>query len=272
MTLRPAGWWFTLLVAICAFATPVAAELGDEQRVAILGEAQAAYDEGVALLRSDPDMARTRFREAAAKYSVLVSDGVSNGLLFYDLGNAYLQADELGRAILNYRRAERLLPTDGRVAANLAHARTLRHDQLPEEGTRALLDALLFWRDAIGSRWRLAIAIGGYALFWCLLAVRTARRQAPVRLALAGSLVVAALFGSSFLPDVFPSLQRVEGVLIADDVEVRKGDGEGFELRFEEPLHQGVEFVVLEQRGEWMRIELPTGEDGWIRAKTAGVV
>ena len=62
-----------------------------------------------------------------------------------------------------------------------------------------------------------------------------------------------------------------DGVVLTDDVVVRKGNSEGFEPQFLEPLHQGVEFRVLEQRTGWLSIELPDGKTGWIRADAAGV-
>ena len=66
--------------------------------------------------------------------------------------------------------------------------------------------------------------------------------------------------------------RALEGVVLADDVVVRKGNSEGFEPRFEQPLHEGVEFRVIEQRPDWLSIELPDGKTGWIRAADAGLI
>jgi len=48
---------------------------------------------------------------------------------------------------------------------------------------------------------------------------------------------------------------------------VRKGNGEGYAPQFEQPLHEGVEFTILEQRGGWMHIELTDGNSGWVRQR-----
>ena len=43
---------------------------------------------------------------------------VVNGALLYNLGNARLQAGDVGKAIVSYRRAERLIPGDERLELN----------------------------------------------------------------------------------------------------------------------------------------------------------
>jgi SH3-like domain-containing protein len=50
-------------------------------------------------------------------------------------------------------------------------------------------------------------------------------------------------------------------------VVVRKGNGEGYDPQFEQPLHDGIEFRVIEQRGGWLRIELADGNQGWVRSR-----
>jgi len=56
---------------------------------------------------------------------------------------------------------------------------------------------------------------------------------------------------------------------MADGVVVRKGNGDGFEPAFTQPLSQGVEFRVLEERPGWIQIRLPDGKSGWIKALQA---
>ena len=62
------------------------------------------------------------------------------------------------------------------------------------------------------------------------------------------------------------------GVLVVEEAVVRKGNGEGFEPQFEQPLHEGVEFRVLDARGDWLQIELPDEKTGWIRADQASLI
>ena len=54
------------------------------------------------------------------------------------------------------------------------------------------------------------------------------------------------------------------GVLTATNVVLRSGNGEGFGPVVEEPLYEGVEFTILEQRPGWWRIALADGTTGWV--------
>ena len=42
--------------------------------------------------------------------------------------------------------------------------------------------------------------------------------------------------------------------------------------QFEEPVNQGLEFRVLEERPDWLHIELHNGESGWIPRSDAEVI
>jgi tetratricopeptide (TPR) repeat protein len=264
--------WLVVFLAAAGWSQHAAAELSAEQRRVILDEAQALYDRGVAERRADPETAQQAFVDSAARFQQLVDDGVVNGPLYYNLANAHLQAGEIGRAILHYRRAEQLIPGDGRLAHNLDYARSLRRNRIPPSGERALARALLIWHYKTSLTARFGIFSVAYLLFWLVLLLHLFRPAALWR----WSAVVLALLwvacGLSVVVDLAHQRGADEGVVLVDDVVVRKGNGEGFEPQFEQPLHQGVEFEVLDRRADWLQIELPDGKSGWIPAGTAGLI
>jgi tetratricopeptide (TPR) repeat protein len=271
--LRRSRWCPVLAAVLAAAATAAApARLTDLQRATILAEAQDAYDRAVATRRTDPEAARALFRNAAERFGQLADDGVANGALHYDLANAYLQAGELGRAILHYRAAEKLSPGDSRVQHNLEHARSLVRSRIAPSGERALGRALLGWHSGTTLRSRFAVFAAAWVAFWIVLGLNLFRPRAWWKwLALTAGIVWLAC-GASVAVDALLAGDRLEGVVVADDVVVRMGNGEGYEPRFEEPLQQGVEFRVLEQRPNWLRIELANEKTGWIRADQAGLL
>ena len=59
---------------------------------------------------------------------------------------------------------------------------------------------------------------------------------------------------------------------MAEEVIVRKGNGESYAPQFPQPLHAGTEFEVLEERGPWLAIQLDNGTSGWIRRESASLL
>ncbi len=60
---------------------------------------------------------------AIEQYQQIIEQGSVSAELFYNLGNAYLQADDLAEAILYYEKALNASPSDDRIKKNLELAR-----------------------------------------------------------------------------------------------------------------------------------------------------
>lgn len=243
-----------------------------DERVAVLRDAVEAFDEGAAVGRMQPDRAVASFRAAAEGFEALVADGVVNGRLLYNLGNSYLQLGDIGKAILNYRRAERVMGGDPQLRHNLNYARSLRRNQIEDTGERAALHTVFFWHYETSVASRYAAAVGGYVLFWSLLLARGWVKVASLRLAIAACGVLWLAAGTSVAIETAQSESIKEGVTTSSDIVVRKGNGEGYAPQFAESLHEGVEFRVIDERGGWFKIELPDGHSGWIRQAQAEII
>jgi hypothetical protein len=262
-----------ILIAAILLARPAASGEGPlthEQMQRLLDEGQAAYDEGVALLRRDAAAARERFALAASRFEQVARTGAGDGRLQYNLANAHLQAGDLGPAILAYRIAESMRPGDERIRHNLAHARSLRRDRIEASGGRALREVLLAWHRRVSLPVQMTIFALAWAGLWTALLVRRFVRYGGAWLVAAPAAALALLAGASVAGRLAGETTRI-GVVTAGETVVRKGNGTGFEPRFAEPVHEGVEFIVLEERPGWYRIELVSGADGWIPAESAAV-
>ncbi|MCA9295603.1 MAG: hypothetical protein KC983_03780 [Phycisphaerales bacterium] len=263
----------TLLAVLCSlvFVTPAwSAALTETQRSAVLAEADEAYTAAIAKKREQPAAADALFRTAASKYQVLVDDGVVNGKLYYNLGNAQMQSGRIGAAIHSYRIAQELIPGDARLEQNLSFARSQRRTKLAPTGTQALTDALLGWHGHLS--WRAKFI--AFGIVWCglWLTVYAMLRTSGGRL-LAGALAVAAVaLGVSLVVDLIGQREAGEivgrdAVIVRGGVTLRKGDGEGFDPAYEEPLDDGVECTILEVRPNWMHVELTNDAEGWVPAE-----
>lgn len=262
-----------LTLTLLAFTLCSAARAG-ETPAESLTSAQQSYDQATALQRTDATAAREKFATAEKGFQQLVDAGAVNGPLLYNLGNAQLQQGKIGAAIANYLRAQRLMPGDARLQANLAHARSQVKDRM-DIGSGLLYEDVAGWWHLLTqpSRWWLGGVL--WLAAWSLVLARLVTPTLPIArgfspaaiwaFGLAGAVLLATVAADALAPALRP-----QGVTLVDGVEVRKGNGEGFQKAFEQPLSQGVEFRVTDERPGWLQIRLPDGKGGWIRSVQAG--
>ena len=78
-----------------------------------------------AFFRANTLYTQGQYAEAVEAYEAVLQSGLASGNVYFNLGNAYFKAGQVGRAILSYERARRFLPSDPDLAANLGFARSL---------------------------------------------------------------------------------------------------------------------------------------------------
>ena len=224
-----------------------------------------AFDRGTALLQTRPDEAFAAFRLARDKFQMVVDAGIDNGRLYYNLANAHVRLGEIGKAIADYRRADRLIPHDPQLKANLRFARSLTRDQIEPSGERTFLRTVFFWHYSWPLRTRYTGAMVGYGVFWLLLIVRARWPRMKIGYPALVCLGLWVTLGISVASDLPSRTGATEGVLVTETVVVRKGNGQVYDPQFDQPLHAGVEFELVERRDGWLRIRLPDGNQGWVR-------
>jgi tetratricopeptide (TPR) repeat protein len=225
-------------------------------------EAVAAYDQAMASM--DRDARLEHFRRAERLFSSLVDEGYESADLYTNTGNAALQAEHLGAAVLSYRRALALAPGSEPATQNLGHARGLLPDWVPTPPEAGVLDSFFFWsrNTSRASREQLAAACFG-SMMLCLGGALYTRR-AGLRLAAAASgvlwigLIVTLFFG--------PTRDAGHQGVISQATVARAADSINAPRRFSDDLPAGTEVRILEDRGGWLQIELHNGRNGWIIA------
>jgi len=264
-----------LAVATILAAPAAHAQAGDGQgmiapdaRLELAYEAQRLFDEAAALETRDAAAALARFGEAASIYRRISDSGVRNGELMLNLGNSLVKSGETSRALAAYLEAERLLPGDARVQDALAYARAAAGSRLgPVTGAGPLDQVASLW-SAAPLPARAWTALAAWLGAWALVAAGILtgwRRPMPWRSAIAAVAVICVVPAATVGVDVLRTSLDRPGVVIADAVVLRKGNGEGFAPAVEESLPSGAEFMMLEERPGWLRVRLPDGQSGWIR-------
>jgi tetratricopeptide (TPR) repeat protein len=163
----------------------------------------------------------SKYAEAAAAYEQILAQGIESGAVQYNLGNAYLKAGDVGRAVLAYERARRLVPGDPDLAANLGFAR---------ESARDVSEPPLLARIAFPLAERLStttLATGAAIAWWLLWLSLGVGALVPVAGAASRGLAVAsglafALVASSGAWRWWTLEHPTTAVVVAhDDVTVR---------------------------------------------------
>ncbi len=230
------------------------------------------FDQAQEAQARQPDRARRLFHSAARRFENIAATGVVNGRLEYNLGNCHLQLGDIGRAILHYRRAERLIPNDPWLADNLRLARSRCLTAIQHTRRSRLLRAIFFLHYDLSLHDRARIALAAYAVVWGLLILHNFVRRRWVATAASFGAVAVIALGVSVAITHWSDRNTPVGVVTAMDVIAHKGPGTGYQRQFEQPLQPGVEFDVRGRRGGWWRIELPDGKSGWIEATGAELV
>jgi hypothetical protein len=223
--------------------------------------AQAADDADAWFVRAmqmrgeKPDEAQPLFVEAALRFE--------SSERFLNAGNSWFFAGESGRALANYRLAERRAPFDRQTRESIEFLRANRADAVSAPTAVSAGALAACWRRYCV--WAPVLRVGSfvlaYALAWSLLltAQLTGWR---IHRAVWGVLLAAILVPLVSLAQT--SLRPAEGVVIEDAI-ARLGPGYAYDPAFKQPLHKATEFTWLETRQGWVRVQLPDGSEGWLR-------
>lgn len=228
---------------------------------------QAAFESPADAFRRAEDLYQEeRYPEAIQVYESMRASGVEDGVLYYNLGNAYFKSGRLGLAIVSYERASKLMPGDEDLRANLAFA-----DELVSGGVEPPpLPLLVGWgvdlyRRALpgflAQALSFAFLLGG-ASFSIVVMDRWPSLRSPALVALAASAVVALLAGASLVAKLHAESSRVEAVVVTENAYVRSGPGESSPRLAE--IHEGLKVRVLGEREGYFQVSLANGLTGWI--------
>jgi tetratricopeptide (TPR) repeat protein len=264
-------------VGVCAiltlllFAADVPTAPDTDAQVA--ERAEAEFREGCRL-RESGDSGTKAFQTAAALYETLLSRNISNPILYHNLGNAYVLADDLPHAILTFRRGLRLAPYDAGLRQNLDAARELVVYSADNPLGHPVPERRLSWLSSYTATVLLIIAFVCYGGM-CVACTRWLMTQRGWLLAVAALCLLAAVLPTALLIwqllDADHRQHNETGhtlVVIKDDgVLLRKGDSLTYPPRYETPVNRGVEARLVRERNDWVQIELTGGEVGWVSRK-----
>lgn len=262
-----------IILIIFVFSGLAGAELNDAEKKELFEKANESFSRGNSIL-DDEQSREQAYENAILGYETIIKEGkVSNPKLYYNLANAYFLKGELGKAIVNYRRAERLDDWDTNISKNLAYARSRRVDKFQTPTEKKVLETLFFWHYDFAQRSRFLAGLISFVCFCVCVSVLIMKGRKCRLLVPAVILFILGLgFGISVLVESQSAARSEYGVITAEEVIARQGDGENYPESFKGGLHEGTEFEVVEKRGNWIHILLPDGSDSWVQSSAVELI
>jgi tetratricopeptide (TPR) repeat protein len=259
-----------LLIAASASAEE---KLSKDQAISLFNQANDAFRQANTIV-DNTEKAGQLYEKAILGYEKIINDGkVRNPKLYYNLANSYLLRDDIGRAILNYRRAQKLDKSDSDIQKNLAFARGRRADKVELKTEKQVMQTLVFWHYDFSIKTKFFIACGAFAVLCVSLAaiIWFGRRGSLTILAVISAVMFIGFF-SSLVVENYNDATRLSGVIIAPEAIAYQGDGLNYPQSFKAPLHAGTEFEMLECRPGWFHIKLADDSEGWIQQSAAELI
>jgi tetratricopeptide (TPR) repeat protein len=212
-----------------------------------------------------------RYTEAISGYEALIATGVVHEHLYYNLGNAYFRAGDLGRAAYNYERALRLDPGFDDARHNLAVVReTVAETTGASLGEPAEPTAWSRAFTAVSKAWLITtFIITNLGFFAGLIALRIRsakprRRRLRVATGLAGAVFAMSAI---WLLGRIAIVDRVDlGVVLPAEVAMREGPSSA-ERSY---VHAGARVRIIGHASGWLKVRLESGTEGWVPQNAIG--
>ncbi len=209
------------------------------------------------------------FDQAVQAFATLTRQGIHNGHLFYNLGNAYLKDGHIGPAIYWYERAVPFLPTEADLAFNLDYARSLCVDNQPDTDA-GLHRIFFFWEHLLPTRTIQYLCLIFNAIVWLGLGTLLVRSSPVIKLVTLGSVLVLLTLAPSALKQNLGPRLNPQAIVLSPTAIVRSGKSQTTTPLFK--LHAGTRVQVDKQTREHVKIHCNATMFGWMDNNDLGIL
>ena len=216
--MMPVGLVLGIVVALVigACLSAPAAGLDAAAKTELFEQAKKLFGQANGLVAHQPEEAKKLYRQVAMRYEKLLGEGgPQNGKLYYNAGNVYFRLGDIGRAIVNYRRALRYVPNDALLRQNLDYARRKRADRIEDRPQEKVLQTVLFWHYDFSAAVRSALFACCFIGVWLLAGIRLYTPVAPRWLVGILGGIALILFSSLAVDEISRARDDTGGIIAA---------------------------------------------------------
>ncbi|MCX7872050.1 MAG: tetratricopeptide repeat protein [Verrucomicrobiae bacterium] len=201
-----------------------------------------------------------QYSNAIAVYESLIKNGKASTAVYFNLGNAYFKSGKIGYAIYNYLIAQRLAPRDPDIRANIEFAR--KHVAAGAVLTKK------DWKDTFKkltlNEWGILFAVSFWTFFGILTLCQVKTELKPkLKIPFTISAFTLVLFLIALGINAYDRISNQIAISIISEGAIRQGPLEQSPQKF--PIKDGLEFIILDSKDEWLQVSDYSGRVGWVK-------
>lgn len=211
-----------------------------------------------------------KYEQAILEYQTVLAGQQHSAELYFNLANCYYKLNKVAPAIYNYEKALVLSPDDAEIQNNLRFAQKLQIDEIkdiPSVGFSKMVQNFTSTFHCDTWAW---IAVGLSVLFLVFfIGYYFSKISLSKRIFFIGMFVLIFLLLisiSAAISEKNDFENEKPAIVFAEAIELKSEPQNASNTVF--MLHEGTKVFVLEGLGNWKKVQLTDGTEGWIQ-KTA---
>jgi tetratricopeptide (TPR) repeat protein len=212
------------------------------------------------------------YKQAAETYMGVVKSGFVSPELYYNLGNSFFRLGDYPSAILYYEKAKRLSPKDAEILMNLGIANTKIIDKfevMPD------IFFMRWWKTFAGffsrDQWAIIFLCLVFSsvlcLAWYFLTLTYSRKKTAFYVCLLFVIFSGTAIGAAIRQH--REQTREAGIIMKSKINVSSSP-ETDRPKF--VIHGGTKVDILDEIGNYYRIRVADGSNGWIAKEELAVI
>ncbi|MFC4816198.1 MULTISPECIES: tetratricopeptide repeat protein [unclassified Flavobacterium] len=226
--------------------------------------AQEAFDAANSLYQ------QSKYVEAASTYEGILQTQKESAELYFNLGNCYYKLKKVAPAIYNYEKALMLNPGDAEIENNLRFAQGMTIDEITETPKVGFAKIILDFTSGLHfDTWAWIAVIMSFFVFLTFAGYYLASETKTKRIfffAMLFSFFMVAISLISGFSEKHKLDNERPAIVFEKEVIVKSEPNAAAQKAF--ILHEGTKVYILENIGNYRKIQLSDQKEGWI-AKSA---
>lgn len=210
------------------------------------------------------------YEAAIESWKEILKNEETSAALYFNLGNTYYKLNQIGPSIYFYEKALQLSPNDPDIKNNLAFAENARIDFI-EPIPKSIFSK---WYQSITGifsydGWAIVSIICSIGFVILFLRYYFSDKERSKRLFFGSSILMLFLMiiAVSMAFITFNDYKKDQfAIVFSEELIVKSEPTLSGSSIFK--LHEGTKVEIIDRDGDWVRIQLEDGKDGWIPIET----